>query len=348
MPETGLEATTAPQDIHATVVSVEEESIVDGFPQIRFTAKDAQGKTYEVDTRESYTEGLRYRIKPGTNVLLQVLEGAEGEDRAFLADIDRTSSLVWLTLLFAGLVISVGYWRGLSALLGLGVTCAVLFGFVFRLILDGHDPVLVTVAGSMLILGANMPLSHGWSRRTALSFLSTAAGLLLSLLVSWLFTFWANLSGLASEESVFLFWNIGGALNPQGLLLAAFILGSVGVLDDIAIAQGEAVHEIRQANPSISNRNLFGASLRLGRHHIASTVNTLVLAYVGSAMPLLLLFMTSKVGMVDFLNTELVAEEVVRTLAGTFALVATVPIATALSVFGNSKTRLQLRNPDKE
>ena len=112
------------------------------------------------------------------------------------------------------------------------------------------------------------------------------------------------------------------------------------MLDDIAIGQSEAVSELRRANPSLVRKELFLAAMRLGRHHIASTVNTLVLAYAGAAVPLLLLFMNAHVNLADFLNTETVAEEIIRTLAGTAALVLTVPIATAFSVFFGTGKRL--------
>lgn len=301
-----------------------------GRPQAAFTAEDPNGIVYRIDTADSLGLGLRYELKAGDRVLLERLTGPDGEQAVYFNDIVRTGGL-WIVLAaFVIAIVAVGLVRGILALVGLALTMALLFGFIIPSILAGRDPVLVTVLASLVILAANMHLTHGWKRQTAAAFGSTVAGLLLA----WLFGRWfvdlAGLSGLTSDEGTLLYLeHLGTAASTSGILLAGIILGTTGALDDVAIAQGEIVAELREANPSLSKKELFVRAMRVGRHHIASIANTLVLAYAGAALPMFLLFWaTRSLSMADFLNTEAVAEEIVRTLAGTIALVLTVPIST--------------------
>ncbi len=319
---------TESKEIRATVTKIISEERTGRVNHIVFIADD----TYTIDTRDSYLEGLRYKIKEGTEVYLQVLEIPGGETQVFLVDVVRTKGIVLLLLLFSLLIIAIGKWRGFSALIGLGLTIIVLFSFIFPQILKGMDPVLATVLGSIVILAINMHLSHGFNKRTLYAYAATLCGLALAVVFSFLFVSISKLSGFASEEAILLYFQSNMVQVPSGILLAGFILGAVGVLDDIAITQSETVEEIALANSDLDRKELFKRAIRIGRHHIASTVNTLVLAYAGVAMPLFLLFMmTQEVGFVRFLNDELIAEEIIRTLAGTSALVLTVPISTWLA-----------------
>lgn len=316
------------KEIKARVNRIVSEYQKDQFSQIVFEI-EYEGQTLRIDTGEAFTEGLRFRIEEGQLVYIQLLFKDGEVDQAFLVDVVRTPTLLFLFGIFCALVMAVGYWRGLQAIGGLALTMLVLFGFIVPRILNGSDPVLVTVLGGIVILAINMHLSHGFNKQTAVAFGSTSVGLLLAMVFGSLFVWMANLSGLSSEEAALLYFNTSYNQLPTGILLAGIILGAVGVLDDIAITQSETVAELLDANPSLSRAELYRRAMRVGRHHIASTVNTLVLAYAGVALPLLLLFVLTKdVSPLRFLNEELVAEEVVRTLAGTAALILTVPVST--------------------
>lgn len=324
------------EEVTGRITEIISTSEIDGVKQALFKVTSNSGEEFTVNTSESYTEGLRYKISVGDVVYLQVLRSNDTGEvmAAYLADVRRTNTIAWLIVLFCALVIAVGWMRGVSSLFGLFVTLAILFLFVFPQILHGADAVLVTVIGSIVILGVNMHLSHGFNRGTILAFASTVVGLLLSLIFAKLFVHMADLSGLASEESALLYYTKPDIIFPSGILLSGIILGAVGVLDDIAITQSETVAELIKANDSLDRKELFIRAMRVGRHHIASTVNTLVLAYVGVAMPLLLLFIvTPEITTMRFLNQEPVAEEIVRTLAGTMALILTVPVSTLFATF---------------
>ncbi len=326
--QSDMQALPESREVRATVTRIINDRMLEGKRQVKFEAQDKKDSTsYTVDTAGSYTEGLRYDIDEGTRVILQLLPGDDGSYTAYLSDVVRTPQLLLIFLFFCLVTLLVGVWRGAASLIGLVITAAILFGGILPMILAGHDPILVTVIGSVIILAVNMHLSHGFNRRTAFGFLSATIALASTVVFAKLFTLFAKLSGLAGEEATFLYWQ-GGVTDPVGLLVAGFILGATGVLDDIAVTQAETVAELREADPTLSTRELYRRAMRVGRHHIASTVNTLVLAYAGAAMPLFLLFMSSKVSIADFSNTELVAEEIVRTLSGTVALVLAVPLAT--------------------
>jgi uncharacterized membrane protein len=324
-------------ELKAEVVEIISDEEVNGQRQMVFVA-DADGELYTIDTQQGFLEGLRYNIKVGDKIYIQVIKDDGEVFSVFLVDVIRTGNLFLIILLFAAVIIAVGRWRGLASLAGLAITLLILFLFIVPQILNGNDPVLITIIGSLLILAVNMHLSHGFNKGTLLAFASTVAGLSLVWIFSNLFVSFSRLSGMASEEAILLQFNSETVAGPGGILLAAIILGAVGVLDDIAITQSETIAELRVANPKMTSTELFKAGMRVGRHHIASTVNTLVLAYAGVALPLILLFMhTQGVDLMRFLNEEAVAEEIVRTLAGTLALILTVPIATWLATYVNKR-----------
>jgi len=324
-------AQTESREERATIQSIDRQYEQDGYPQMVFRAKLDSGEVMTVDTGVSYLEGVRYNLKAGDRVVLQLLPNADGTYTAYLSDVVRTGSLLALAVLFCIVVVAIGFWRGWFALIGLAFTFGALFLFALPRILGGADPVWTAAIACILILAVNMHLSHGFSKRTAAAFASTVIGVVLAAIIGKLSIGFAHLSGLASEEATLLFWEQQVA--PAGVLLAGILLGATGVLDDVAITQSETVAELTDANPELSRRQLFIRAMRIGRHHIASTVNTLVLAYVGASLPLFLLFLSvPDITFSSFINSEGVAEEIVRTLAGTFALMLTVPISTWFAV----------------
>lgn len=330
--ELGDEPPAVNIEVRAQIVEIIDEEYQDGVRGFEFYAEDEHGIRHHVDTLNSFTEGMQYELEVGDKVILSLISDGYGNQTAYLADVVRTQALVWIALLFAVVTVAVGLRRGVLALIGFVITIGVLFGFLFPRILAGVDPVTTTALAAIALLAINLTLSHGFTRNTAVAFVGTSFGVVLAWVLSAAFVALAKLSGLSSEEATFLYWQFGGLTSPAGLLLAGIILGAVGVLDDIAITQCETVAELKSANSSFTQRELFVRAMRVGRHHIASTVNTLVLAYVGASLPLFLIFLADhSVSLSRFFNTEAVAEEVVRTLAGTTALVLTVPLTTFLA-----------------
>lgn len=250
-------------------------------------------------------------------------------DFYFYADRDRGSSLIWLAIAFAAVVIALGRRRGLLALAAMAATVALLVRFVAPSVLDGNDPVLVAVTAAAAIAFLSLYLTHGFSPTTTVALAGTLASLALTLAISALFFDLANFSGLASEEGLTL--PLVADINLSSLLLGGAVLGALGALDDVTVTQVATVAELKHRNRLLTSAELITSGIRVGREHIASTVNTLLLAYAGASMPLLLLFAASDQPLGVVANSELVAVEIVRTLCGSIGLVAAVPITTLMA-----------------
>lgn len=251
-------------------------------------------------------------------------------DFYFYADADRRSPLAWLTALFAVFVIALGRRRGVLALLGMAGTVAVLVAFVAPSILDGNDPLLVAVVAASAIAFVSLYLIHGFNSNTTVALAGTLSALGLTLVLSWAFFEFAHFTGLASEEALTLPFITGG-IDLASLILGGAVLGALGALDDITVTQAALVAELHYRNPALGTRQLVASGVRVGREHIASTVNTLLLAYAGASFPLLMLLAVSNQSLVMVANSEIIAVEIVRTLCGSIGLVAAVPITTVLA-----------------
>jgi len=269
-------------------------------------------------------------VDPGQRVLLGHQPDVEGFEYVYLEP-DRRSPLLLLAGLFALAVVALGGWKGASALVGLLATLLVLFLFVVPAILDGRDPLLVSLVGSGAIAFAALYLSHGVDVKTTVALIGTLGGLLCAAILALVFMGAAEITGLASEEALFL-TALGTDLDLRGLILGGMMIGALGAIDDITVTQASAVWELRSVDPAMSRRRLIRSGMRIGRDHVASTVNTLVLAYAGASMPLLILFVLSDQPAGTVANGEIVATEIVRTLVGSLGLIASVPITTWLAV----------------
>jgi uncharacterized membrane protein len=253
-------------------------------------------------------------------------------DRYSLADFERKAPLLWLGLGFAALVLLTGRWEGLRALIGLGASLAVVVFFVVPALLQGSSPPGVALVGSLAIMLVTLVVTHGFGPKMLAATLGTASALILTLGLGSLFIGLAHLTGLSSDEALFLRASVG-EISITGLLLAGMVIGALGVLDDLTVTQASTVLALRRANPSLGFRRLFEGAIVVGHDHIAATVNTLVLAYAGAALPVLLIFSLGGTSFGDALNSESVATEVVATLVGSIGLIAAVPLTTALAAF---------------
>ena len=263
-------------------------------------------------------------------IVLSYDPGAEEGQEYSFADVERTRPLALLGVLFAVAVIALGRFTGARALLGLGLSLLVVTGFVLPALIAGENALLVALAGSAVVMFAVLYLAHGVKVQTSIAVLGTLTSLTLTVLLAQLFVGLTALTGLGSDETSLLSATVG-ELDLRGLLLAGIVIGSLGVLDDVTVTQAAAVWELHLARPQASARELYRSGIRIGRDHIAATVNTLVLAYVGASLPLLVVYELAGSGLRDILTSEVVAQEVVRTLVGSLGLVAAVPVTTLLA-----------------
>ena len=271
--------------------------------------------------------GANPDISEGDDVLLF----DDGRGGYTFADFQRGTPLALLVILFVAAVLVLGRLRGVGALAGLVGSIGVLTVFLLPAINEGSSPLAVSLVAASVVAFIALYMAHGVSTRTSVALLGTLASLLITGVVALVFVAAANLTGLADETVLALQATVGG-FDVRGLLLAGIVIGSLGVLDDVTVTQVSAVWELRAANPAGSARDLYAAAVRIGRDHISSTVNTLVLAYAGASLPLLLLFTQAGRSIGDIATSEIVAVEIIRALVGSLGLIASVPITTALAV----------------
>ncbi len=277
----------------------------------------------------------------GDRATVETFEGPDGlealgvaatsvdTDYSFSGDFQRRGVLLWMTLIFVVAVVAVGLWRGVAALGGLAASIGILLLFVLPAILDGRPPVLVAVVGAGAIAVVALYLAHGISPMTHSALLGMVAALVLTAGLSAVAVELAHFSGFASEESTLL--TLFEGIDVRGLLLAGIVLGTAGALDDVTVTQASAVWALAAADPGSDSGRLYRRAMRVGRDHIASTVNTLLLAYAGAALPLMVLFVLSAQSLGAIANSEVVAIEIIRTVVGSIGLVAAVPVTTWLA-----------------
>lgn len=266
----------------------------------------------------------------GDRVVVAYIDEAPEGQQYQVIDFQRGQPLLLLGALFALVVAVAGRWRGLAAMVALGISGVVLLSFVVPAVLAGENPLLVAVVGASAIMLVSLFLAHGFTARTAVAVLSTASSLALIGGLAYATVAVSHFTGLGSEDVAYL-RSVYGEIDLRGLLLAGIVIGSLGVLDDMTVTQTSVVWEIARTDPGASRRQVYRSGMRVGRDHVASIVNTLVLAYAGASLPLLLLFSVSGAESSDVLTTELVAQEIVRTLVGGIGIVAAAPLTTVLA-----------------
>jgi uncharacterized membrane protein len=286
-----------------------------------------------IDRTESEHEAQHFDLKPGRKVLVSSSPGAGNERLYFVADYVRDGSMWIFVIAFAAFVILVARWQGATSLVGMALSLLVILRFIIPGIINGYDPVVVSVIGSVVIMASSLYLSHGINRKTTTALGGTAIALAITAILASVSISVARLTGLASDEASTLHIITQGGINAEGLLLAGMIIGALGVLDDVCVAQASAVFELKAANPALHGWDLFERAMNIGRDHIASTVNTLFLAYAGAALPLLIILSLQTEPVSILLNREFLATEIVRTLVGSIGIVASVPLTTALAAW---------------
>jgi uncharacterized membrane protein len=286
-------------------------------------------------------ESKQAQLQPGQKVVVQLVTAGQGQ-HLVITDYLRYPALLVLTVVFVVAVLVVSRLKGLSSLLSLLLTFALVFKLVLPLLSRGTNPILVTGLTAALIIPLTFYLSHGWQNKTHVAVAGTVLALLVSALLANLFVHNSHLTGFSSEEAGFLSVEQSGQINIQGLLLAGMIIGLLGTLDDVTVTQSGLVFQLKKNNPDFSLSQLYQQAMKIGQDHISSMINTLVLVYAGAALPLLLLFINNPQPLWLIFNQEIVAEEIVRMLIGSIGLMLAAPVTTLLAVLVASNKELRL------
>ena len=318
-------------------VVIENQEYLSQTLELKILNKDQQGKYVQIETQANLANTPKYSLGDKLVVVYNLDES--GIENFYIQDYVRRNELFLLFSLFVFLVLLIGRFWGLSSLLGMAFSFLVIFNFILPQIIKGSDPVMVAILGACAIIPATFYLSHGINTKTVIAIIGTLITLIITGFLADFFVNLTKLTGFAAEESGFLQFELQGKINMQGLLLAGIIISSLGILDDITISQASIVKELRDANKKLKFKELFSRAMNVGRDHIASLVNTLVLVYAGASLPLLLLFINNPKPFSEVINYEIVADEIVRTLIGSTSLILAVPITTFLAAvhFTNKK-----------
>ncbi|MEO6471497.1 MAG: YibE/F family protein [Aeromicrobium sp.] len=304
----------------------------DGLPSVKgncahVTASTAGGSAkFDLDAAH-----FKAGIHKGDDVKLIRFQ-PEGQEASYeFLDFRRGLPLTALAAMFVVAVVAVARWRGLFAVVGVGITLVALTKFMLPAFLSGESPILVTVVGSAAIMLVVLYLAHGVSIRTTSALFGTLVGLGVTAGLGVAATGWTSLTGVGSEDDQTLI-AVAPHIHMSGVVAASMVVAGLGVLNDVTVTQASAVWELRAIQPAVRAGELFTSAMRIGRDHIASSVYTLVFAYAGSAMTILLLITAYQRSLGEIATTEQISEEIVRTLVGAIGLVLAVPITTAFAV----------------
>lgn len=290
------------------------------------------GIEMEIDYGKRQVRSDEYDLTIGDRVIVSISKTPENVINAYFVDFVRTTPMLWLAGIFALAIIVISRWKGVGALLSMAFSLYVIIGYIIPHILIGEDPLRVSIIGSIILLGVTLYLTYGWTLKTHAAVLSMILVLILTGVLSALFVFFTKLNGTGDESVMFLVQLTENPINMRGLLLGGMIIGALGVLDDLVTTQASAVFELYHANPNFKFLALYNSAMRIGQDHVAATVNTLVLAYAGASLPMLLLFSLARGDYGYLVNYALVAEEIVRTLVGSLGLIAAVPLTTVIAI----------------
>ena len=324
----------------ARVTGIIEDGEIDlgGLPQryqiarVEIMEGKYQGIEMEMDYGKRQVLSNVVYLEPGDKVLVTIGSRPDGVLTVYFVDFVRTTSLLWLAALFSVSILLISRWKGFRSLLSMAFSLFVIIGYIIPHILSGDDPLRVSILGSAVLLGITLYLTYGWNLKTHAAVISMFLVLLITGALAALFVIFTRLTGSGDENALFLIQMLNTQINLRGLLLGGMIIGALGVLDDLVTTQASAVFELHHANPSLGFRGLFQSAMRIGQDHVAATVNTLVLAYAGASLPMLLLFTLGQGNLGYLVNFEFVAEEVVRTLVGSLGLISAVPLTTAIAI----------------
>ena len=326
--------------VRAKVMQIIEEGEIDlggtlqryQIARVELLEGEYRGIAMEMDYGKRQILSNAVYLQPDDTILVTVGSRPDGVLTVYFVDFVRANSLLWLTLIFVAVILAISRWKGLRSLLSLAFSLLVIIGYIIPHILAGEDPLVVSIIGSVILLGVTLYLTYGWNLKTHAAVVSMIFVLLLTGILAGLFVFFTRLTGAGDENALFLIQMLNTQINLRGLLLGGMIIGALGVLDDLVTTQASAVFELHHANESLGFRPLFQSAMRIGQDHVAATVNTLVLAYAGAALPMLLMFSLGRGNYGFLINFEFIAEEIVRTLVGSLGLVTAVPLTTAIAI----------------
>jgi uncharacterized membrane protein len=296
-----------------------------------------KGKTISLEYGGMFTITEGQKVQEGDTVILTKIQGPDRKSTYQIIDKYRLMPILFLIVGFFAIVLVIAGRKGAGAIIGMLISLGIITWFIIPQILAGHDPLLISIIGGMVIFVITIYLAHGFSHQTHIALLATCISLFLTAVLSILFVNIAKLSGMGSEDIYSLAQTYHNTVNFKGLLLGGIIIGALGVLDDVTTTQATTIAEFAATDEKSTFQSLLKKGMVVGREHIASVVNTLILAYAGASIGIFILIILGVQNKVQplwvILNSEAITEEIVRALAGSIGLILAVPITTVLAAF---------------
>ena len=334
------------ETLDGRIIEVKDEGYEDfegekvPYQNLKVELLDGSEKGKYIDIKNGGVNNGVYRVntvkyKPNEKVRLSVSKDIDGNNKYVITGQLKRPGLILLVILFIVVVTVVSKLRGFMSIVGMIFSFIVIIKLVIPMLIHGYNPLFSAFVGIVIIIPVTFYISHGFNKKTHIGIIATIIGLLFTGVLSILFTNLVHLTGFASDETNYL--QIQNNLDIKAIMLTGIIIGVLGVLDDITIGQASVVQQIKHSNPNIQLYDLYKRAMMVGQDHITSMVNTLILVYAGSALPLLLIFTNSNISFKDIIEFEFIAEEIVKMLVGSTGLVLIAPLTTILAAISFSK-----------
>ncbi len=291
---------------------------------------DQKGQTFELQYGKYQLLSDNYLLKVGDKVLVNLESMQDGTYSVYFIDHIRTNSLLVLLLVFIVTGIAMSGWKGISSMISMALSILVILGYIIPQIIAGKDPITVSLIGSFVFLAVTQFLIFGWTLKAFIAMGGITFAVIITDILSLLFVNWAHLNGAGDESTMYLV-QLGNGLDIKSLLVAGIFIGTLGVLDDLVIGQTSAVIELYRGNPETNFKQRYKSAMEIGKDHVSATVNTIILAYLGATLSMIVLYYMQNVNIGTLININYIAEEIVRSLVGTIGLFLAVPVTTLLA-----------------
>ncbi|MCK8060703.1 MULTISPECIES: YibE/F family protein [unclassified Fusibacter] len=299
----------------------------------RIKSGDKKGELIHLEVYITSTEAYPMNLKTGDRIIVGFTTYNDGYEDVFLGDYQRDYAVIWLVLAFVAVILWVGRWQGVKTVATLAITLGTIWFVHIPLLLRGVSPIMTTIVIAMIVTTLTIGIVSGWTKKSLAAIVGTTAGVVISGVIAYSFSKGIHLTGFSNEEAVMLkFIPQGDIFKATELLLSGILLGALGAVMDVAMSIASAIEELNAVSPTMHWRKLYSSGMNIGRDVMGTMTNTLILAYVGSSLPMILLFVANEMPMMRVMNLDVIATEFVRSLAGSIGIVMSIPITALLAV----------------
>lgn len=312
----------------------DEAAIMEEKQIVRVEVEQGKYKGKQFITENILSSNLYYNIhvKEGDDVILYLEETPGEGPKVFISSFDRDKYEFIIIIIFILLLVIIGGKKGLKSVITLIATILIILKFMLPLILRGYSPIVLSIISCIIITMITLFIISGFNKKSYATILGTAVGVILAGALAYIIGVLAKLTGLSSEEASMLLYipqNI--EFDYKGLLFAGIIIGTLGAVMDVSMSVASSMNEIKEQNPSIKRKDLIKSGLNIGKDVMGTMTNTLILAYTGTSIPLLLLFMAYDTPMIDILNLDIIATEIIRAVTGSIGIVLSIPFTAFIT-----------------